>query len=745
MSVDYRERRICGISAGPLFALAAVLSVTSPARAQAPNPVSLAQVVDANHVPSPQMVAAAARAINGLSPSIPTQSITVGGLNGTTGQFTFELPGVYPANFPEGKKCQTEWPLRSPPGCVPPRYVATFNSFNVKYVFGISNRPADLSISITLPNASGQMVSQPVPIDSTGRSASVSFHPYSFQVQVVSFTGTFQSGWRTVAVSITPYLNPQLGAFVVKHLLLAVVYEPPGSTSSSSFDLSNTHGTTWSFDFSGGYGIVDTVDTGALLSTISTVASGGSGALQVLGTVGWAAAGSIAPYVAAFGAAASVLNTLQGSQATTTTTVHTQGQSQSSGWSITVEKEYGTGGVHKYPGHGDRFVFLDDVLFVYAVAQNRVQLAPVAFTQDRSMTVDDLQAQAPDLAQKYGPLDLVLNPQAASAAQYPAVRPGLQGAWLIAFPPAPRVSYFMTPVCETSCPTEGCNTVKLTDTQYTSTGTSQTTTQTISIVDTPSLMDSMLGQKTPDQYYTATYTTNTQNWQQSAKATSVKLGCPELPTAHYVDLYIDNAFGTFFSILGPQVPPENATTGTVHDEHGQPAGGRQVILRLGGKNYAVFSDRQGNFAIPLAHPTGKGTVVIGKASYPVDFSRGPIRNMSLPTVGSPGVQPTVSSPGSSGAPQGAAKLQYSGSCCTIASVDPKNSIVTARQVTGGQTLQFAAPRSLLPNLKVGLRVWVDYGTQIVSVENAPNCCKLVAPPPAQSGPTAPRRAPGTRN
>ena len=75
---------------------------------------------------------------------------------------------------------------------------------------------------------------------------------------------------------------------------------------------------------------------------------------------------------------------------------------------------------------------------------------------------------------------------------------------------------------------------------------------------------------------------------------------------------------------------------------------------------------------------------------------------TAPTVGQLGVRPNVSSPGSSGAPQVASKLQSSGYCCTIASVDLKNSIVTARQVTGGQALQFTAPQSLFQNLKVRL-------------------------------------------
>jgi hypothetical protein len=58
-------------------------------------------------------------------------------------------------------------------------------------------------------------------------------------------------------------------------------------------------------------------------------------------------------------------------------------------------------------------------------------------------------------------------------------------------------------------------------------------------------------------------------------------------------------------------------------------------------------------------------------------------------------------------------------------------VITAQQMPSGQALQFMAPASLLPNLKVGQKVWLDQRTQIVSVEGAANCCRLATAGAAQ--------------
>lgn len=63
-------------------------------------------------------------------------------------------------------------------------------------------------------------------------------------------------------------------------------------------------------------------------------------------------------------------------------------------------------------------------------------------------------------------------------------------------------------------------------------------------------------------------------------------------------------------------------------------------------------------------------------------------------------------------------------CCTITNIDSRSGVITARQLPSGQAFQFTAAPGLLPNLRVGQKVWVDQKTQMVSVEGAPNCCRL---------------------
>lgn len=74
-------------------------------------------------------------------------------------------------------------------------------------------------------------------------------------------------------------------------------------------------------------------------------------------------------------------------------------------------------------------------------------------------------------------------------------------------------------------------------------------------------------------------------------------------------------------------------------------------------------------------------------------------------------------------------------CCSITTVDPRSGTVTARDAAGRQTFQFIAPQPLVPRLRPGLKVWVDARTQVVSVEGAASCCKLVTA--AAPAPTAP--------
>jgi hypothetical protein len=64
-------------------------------------------------------------------------------------------------------------------------------------------------------------------------------------------------------------------------------------------------------------------------------------------------------------------------------------------------------------------------------------------------------------------------------------------------------------------------------------------------------------------------------------------------------------------------------------------------------------------------------------------------------------------------------------CCTVIVIDAKSGVVTARRGDGSPFQFHVADVRLLATLKIGQAVWLDAGG-VVSLEGAPNCCKLLA-------------------
>jgi hypothetical protein len=85
-------------------------------------------------------------------------------------------------------------------------------------------------------------------------------------------------------------------------------------------------------------------------------------------------------------------------------------------------------------------------------------------------------------------------------------------------------------------------------------------------------------------------------------------------------------------------------------------------------------------------------------------------------------------------------------CCEITSID-MNGRVTAQELVGAQrAFQFQVDdKALLGALRIGQKIWADFGTQKVSVNGAGPCCnivsgtgsKAVTPAPAESQATPP--------
>lgn len=65
-------------------------------------------------------------------------------------------------------------------------------------------------------------------------------------------------------------------------------------------------------------------------------------------------------------------------------------------------------------------------------------------------------------------------------------------------------------------------------------------------------------------------------------------------------------------------------------------------------------------------------------------------------------------------------------CCEITAIDTRTGVVAAKEVRTGKTFQFKVTNaSLLKTLKVGQKVWANFGTHQVSVDGASPCCEIV--------------------
>src|SRR5688572_24074925 len=160
----------------------------------------------------------AAQQMNAITPqAVAQQTIEIGVYNGSTNTFQFLIEPSYPPNIPAYRWVENG-------GNVPPRYAPLINSYNVKYEFRIIDKPPGFGITVELPEADGSMVKKEATITGGGTRASVTFNPKSFRAQVI----TIRRPGGDTTVRVFPILQPQLGAFVVPHQLITIVYEPPG-------------------------------------------------------------------------------------------------------------------------------------------------------------------------------------------------------------------------------------------------------------------------------------------------------------------------------------------------------------------------------------------------------------------------------------------------------------------------------------------------------------------------------------
>jgi len=551
-------------------------------------------------------ITAAADKINTIAPqAVPQQTIHVGTFNGATNDFSWWLPAYCPVSNPN--KCEDRG------GPIPLKRYATIDSFSVKYEFSVVNRPPNFQLTLRVPDATGNLVDKVATWNPTGTLAVVTFNAYSVAPQTVIIR---HSGGET-RLPITPRLAEQLGAFVVPHMLISIVYEPPGEHSSASYSRTSTAGTVVSWNFTRTSGVWETVDQDQMRDLFVKIVSGSL---------------SFVPGADKAASALNTINELLGHTDVETMRTNTRAVSGSKGWYFSVTEEFGTNNqdAYKYPGQGDRFVILRDVLFVYLVTGGRAYLAPVAFSKPvRGLGAYELKSYVPPaLADRFFALDPLMGGRVSWVGQPRLMLPGAFGTR------APRFTYFGTYACELSGP----NRIAFCRKEFSSTGRAETYSETV--VEKATGLQALVGAGATNVHgYSSSSSIEQVTGDEEVASITLWCGPSDGSSGFEVDAYFDSIYRTFLSVRGPSLGSTAVVAGSVADSQGRPAARQKVTLTIAQRRYNVFSDGQGNFAFrftSIAH--GPGSLVVGSTAVPLSYAGAPIEDLRLRLGAGPGIR-----------------------------------------------------------------------------------------------------------
>lgn len=715
--------------------------------------------------------------LNGLAPqAVPQETIGLGGVefNSST-SWAYECGGLHMvwAGFsmrqapPPPFACQggggglVTTALWAP--------VVPINSYNERYQILIA-KPTnldlhDLQAVLTVPTGVGgsesftatlQQSSSP-PGLGPGQSliggivATIDFHPRTSLPQTLRI-------WSQPArvegdYTIVPFLQPQLGGFVVPYVPIAVIHQPPGCGqcvadtpqgpvtsacgSSATYGVTTKHGVTVSWTDSSTSGIVKTESPQDFLGYVSKGAEFASFAAGVI-PGGQAAAG-------AFKTMGQVVDTLKGlyQQSTTTTTTITQSQTEARGWVITDSEDWNTAECQ----NEDMAVYLQNVLFVYVVVPidpvsgnvslsgiPTVVLAPLKWSGAYQRTFSQLQAELPPTVLKqFRALDA--NRGKSGNVGFPDVGFGRRRSRLVDLKvtecPAPTTGNPPHPI-------DAPHDVYLSEEELRSSGTSDATTVT-TVNEVTGLLAPILGQASHTTQ-SFTHSTDVTSWSSVTPFAALHLLCPELaPGApgQEMNIQLDTLFDTLIAVPGPIEWNTPQILGMITDQQGRPVGNREVLLKTGGKTYSVFSDAGGKYAFRFASiPKGSGALVVGNNSMPIHYNGTPLADQNF-KIGSGLGATSILGKTVGGANLGNA-VNPGQPCCDITSIDAATGTVAARVNATGQPFQFMVKDSaLVRSLKVGQGVYANFKTRQASVNGKDVCCQIVGLGSVKPAPVAP--------
>jgi hypothetical protein len=444
------------------------------------------------------------------------------------------------------------------------------------------------------------------------------FHPKSVRPQVLR---AYQAGAVFATYKIIPHLTPQLGAFVVPYLPVAIVYEPPGcgqcavgGSNQCGMSGSNacgscaifTQGTTIGTTLSWGTSTATTKNPADLLGDIKKVAgvvSFGAGLIP--------GGQSVAKAADTIGSVADALKGLSNTPSVT----QVQGTTQSRGWSISLNS-----GVQTHACQSDLYFYLQNVLFVYALVLKDPASGNISPTGEPTVELAAIHYDAPAHSRLLSQLQSELPP--AVVAQFLSLRtkssdvrsgPGEFGGR------RPRLIDEGLSECTTETDTLfGYQQLQSTSSE------SSTATITTTTTNVPGFLGSigMLGGTTQSVTYSTSATTS----QGVTKSSELVLYCPEyLPApAVNVHVYLDTLFGTLLATLQgaqPTSPPKISGTA--------PAG-QLVMLRLRGRTYRVVADAGGKFTFrSTSIAKGSGVLTAGNAQVQINYTGVPLTNLDV--------------------------------------------------------------------------------------------------------------------
>jgi len=301
--------------------------------------------------PEPNDVTGWANSINHCLPqAIPAQVIGLG---------TFETaPPPYQGMFWSSDlvPCVMVGPIGGfDRACKFPAPSVQIQSYNVQYQIALRNKPAnyDLQATLTIPTLQGTRDYSGT-VDATGTLLTIDFHPDTIGTQILKLS---HAGTQLASYEITTTLQPQLGAFIVPYLPVAVVYQPPGSQSTAQYNIGHSIGTKLCWGTSSTSGNFKTENSSFFFGHNTDLVSGIAAAAGAAGAI---------PHAPGFvKAIEGVLKALVDAYhiQTTSGSADTEGQTLCRGMDVTTNVGHATA-----PGQSsDMYLLRKNALFVYVV------------------------------------------------------------------------------------------------------------------------------------------------------------------------------------------------------------------------------------------------------------------------------------------------------------------------------------------------------------------------------------------